>query len=436
MLALTFGVLFNHFSASAAGFTFTGSMNTARQGHTATLLPNGKVLVVGGQNSSGAWIPSAELYDPDTGTWTFTGSPNTNRVIHTATLLPNGKVLVAGFYNSSELYDPATETWTYTGTVVIPTGSPGPAATLLLNGKVLSAGGTGSTTANAELYDPATGAWTLTGSEGYTRRNHTVTLLANGQVLVAGTQPWALGSVPPAAALYDPATGQWMSTGVPNLNLALHTATLLPDGRVLVTGGIGTGLNSGATNSVTAYDPASGTWTAKNFMATKRSRHTATLLPNGQVLVVGGYDGASATASAELYNPATGTWSATGGLNTARMNHTATLLPNGKVLVAGGYSGTSSTNVISRAELYDATDWTATPIVLTNTEQQPGGAFQFTFPGNPNGTNTVLATTNVALPVTDWTPLGSVGEIEPGLYWFTDSQATNYPYRFYQVRSP
>ena len=90
-------------------------MSTARDAHTATLLPNGKVLVAGGYNSTSGYLSSAELYDPASGTWTATGSLSTARGYHTATLLPNGKVLVAGGYNSTsgylssaELYDPAT----------------------------------------------------------------------------------------------------------------------------------------------------------------------------------------------------------------------------------------------------------------------------------------------------------------------------------------
>ena len=110
---------------------------------------------------------------------------------------------------------------------------------------------------------------------------------------------------------------------------------MLPNGKVLVAGGYD---GSGSLASAELYDPASGTWTATGSLATARYAHTATLLPNGKVLVAGGYDGSGILASAELYDPASGTWTATGSLATARDDHTATLLPNGKVLVAGGYS--------------------------------------------------------------------------------------------------
>jgi hypothetical protein len=199
-------------------FTYTGSMNTARTDHTATLLPNGKVLVVGGNSNSGIASSSAELYDSASGTWTATGSLNTGRQFHTATLLPNGKVLVAaGIDNSglaissAELYDPASGTWSATGS--LNTARYWHTATLLPNGKVLVAAGFGSGgvyLTSAELYDPASGTWSATGSLNNGRLYHKATLFANGNVLVAGglitalfwparnctTQPVALGASP------------------------------------------------------------------------------------------------------------------------------------------------------------------------------------------------------------------------------------------------
>src|SRR5438093_8655597 len=130
--------------------------------------------------------------------------------------------------------------------------------------------------------------------------------------------------------LIDPS---WVPTGNLVTARTRHTATLLPNGKVLVAGGN----NGPALSSAELYDPASGTWTATGSLGTARERPTATLLPNGKVLVAGrAADDTNDFKSAELYDPATGTWTATGSMATGRAYHTATLLANGKVLVAGG----------------------------------------------------------------------------------------------------
>ncbi|MGA7273695.1 MAG: kelch repeat-containing protein, partial [Candidatus Udaeobacter sp.] len=139
------------------------------------------------------------------------------------------------------------------------------------------------------------------------------------------------GSIPSLPVVNAPFT--FGNTGSLTTAREQHTATLLPNGQVLVAGGEGT---SGYLSSAELYDPASGTWTATGSLTTARDLHTATLLPNGQVLVAGGIGTSVDLSSAELYDPASGTWTATGSLTTARFEHTATLLPNGKVLVAGG----------------------------------------------------------------------------------------------------
>jgi N-acetylneuraminic acid mutarotase len=172
----------------------------------------------------------------------------------------------------------------------------------------------------------------------------TATLLPNGLVLVTGG--YGSGGVLASAELYNPATGTWTTTGSLNAAREVHTATLLPNGLVLVAGGMGTSYQLIA--SAELYNPATGQWTTTGSMNNARFMYTATLLPNGLVLVAGGPSPSyysPPTTSAELYNPANGTWAVTASLNTAREFHTATLLPNGSLLVVGGGSS-------ARAELY------------------------------------------------------------------------------------
>ena len=199
----------------------------------------------------------------------------------------------------------------------------------------------------AHLYDPSTGVWTTAGSLTTGRISHTATLLPNGKVLVAGGMNTS--TVLNSTELYDPDSG-WTATIVLNTARRLHTATLLTNGKVLVAGGSDdTSLNPNGINSAELYDPATGFWTNTTSLATGREEHTATLLANGKVLVAGGYDKTDGyLTSAELYNPATGGWSSAGTLTAffSRLGHTATLMPNGQVLLAGGDS-------LATAELYN-----------------------------------------------------------------------------------
>ena len=351
------------------GFETTGNLAHARAHHTATLLPNGKVLVAGGDNGAGNTFTSAELYDPASGIWTATGSLHKDRSDHTATLLSDGRVLVVGgrkfFYalTEAELYDPATGIWTPTGSLAIRRRNH--TATLLTDGKVLVAGGSqespsGSgdySVGSAELYDPATGTWTATGNLVTARDGHTATLLPSGKVLVAGGQGSAFfySTALSSAELYDPASGTWTSTGDMATARGFHTATLLPGDKVLVAGGYSNGFNRHLT-SAEVYNSAAATWTFAGTMVAAHAEHTATLLPDNKVLVAGGFGGAGypnggTLRTAGQYNR--GTWMITGSLLTARENHTATLLPNGTVLVAGGLNREgNSPNYLASAELY------------------------------------------------------------------------------------
>ena len=278
-------------SAQTVGlsWSYTGNLISSDDAGTMTLLPNGKVLIVG---------RNAELYDPTTGTWSSTGSLNTERGAHTATLLPNGKVLVAGGEDSS--FNPST---------------------------------------SAELYDPASGSWTTTGSLNTARQLHTATLLPNGNVLVAAGYNSNNGYTFASAELYDLASGTWTPTGSLNTARVLHTATLLPNGMVLVAGG------QGAPASAELYDPASGTWTITGSLTYGRYSHMATLLPDGMVLVAGGVvPGIDfVLASAELYNSAPPSY--LGNISTRGFVQT------GDNVMIGGFivQGTEPKRVIIRA---------------------------------------------------------------------------------------
>jgi len=378
-------LLANPCAATPFEWSLTGSLNTGRVFHTATLLPSGKVLVAGGWDSNSVRVAMAELYDPATGSWSVTGSMNIPRIWHSATLLPNGLVLVAGGSSTAgsevtaELYDPATGTWSFTGNLNMARAIHSSA--LLSNGKVLVAGGSGLK--SAELYDPATGTWSTTGT---LNEKHVaglipvpLTVLTSGKALIEG----GIGGHSEStgiAELYDPDTGLWSLTGSLNTAREEQTATLLPNGMVLVAGGYNTDLTTIA--SAELYDPATSVWTATGSMVQDRNRHTATLLSNGLVLVAGGvgqFDGF--LTEAELYDPTTGIWTVTGSMNDARADYPATLLPSGLVLVAAG----GVPNAVNSAELYDPGIATATQVSGRGTIDGQGDQASFNFHASESG---------------------------------------------------
>ena len=317
-----------------------------RGGYTATLLANGKVLIAGGFGDRGNGVvnlDSAELFDPATGHFTATGNLTIARSRHTAVLLPNGKVLLAGGetngnpdwkkVHSAEIYDPASGTFSSTGSFKINTINC--SATLLANGKVLFIGQkqNESEDSTAEIYYPASGRFTATGKPVNTWCGSTTTLLSNGEVLVVGDD---------GAALYDPSRGRFTATGPMLTHRSSPAAALLQNGKVLVTGGI-----SGPDLVVSAelYDPATGTFSRTGDVKTARWGHSSFLLPTGKVLIARGYwIDPMIYPSLELYDPGTGEFSSAGRFSEC-YECRAIQLKDGKVLFLGKGS----------AEIYDPT---------------------------------------------------------------------------------
>lgn len=392
--------------AEDPAFTLTGSMTAARTGHTATLLQNGKVLIVGGA-TNGLIYSSAELYDPITGTFSATGSMSKARWGHTATLLHNGKVLITGGSDNAslllaeaELYEPTTGNFTQIGSMNTARGRH--AATLLDNGKVLITGGdSGSsmTTDTAELYDPDTGAFSATGNLVITRAQHRAILLPNGKALIVGGGNWTGERVLTSAELYDPATETFTQTGSMSTGRYAFAAIRLLDGKVLVAGGY-------KVSNAEIYDPETGLFSPTGSMNRARSSLAATLLPNGKALILGGVDAYSQSvlASTEIYDPATGDFSTAVDMNEARYDSSATLMQNGKVLVAGGADWQ---NIWATAELYS--DSTTVPNHTITFIEGTGGTISGskiqTVPDGGSSTP-VQAVPNNGYALANWTGTG------------------------------
>jgi hypothetical protein len=301
-------------------FTPAGSLNEARYGFTATLLADGRVLVVGGgtnphASSPPAEFPTAEIWDPATASFSAAGSLADGRVGHRGILLADGRVLVVGGrrndpgnqqeIRSAEIWDPRTESFSGAGQ--------GPAGSLelfLIDGQVLAVGTpiTGGFSMGVQLWDPSEGSFSHIG-----RLLHSfgrATLLSDGRVLVVGGNRGGglEAHVFDPAEFYSSSAGQLIGQGE---NLDGFTATLLLDGRVLIVGG---GTEFGPALAAQVWDPATSSFNLTGQPAEGRGLHSATLLGDGRVLIVGGTtaDGSIGSATAEIWDPATGAFSPAG----------------------------------------------------------------------------------------------------------------------------
>lgn len=339
----------------------TAAMNVARYDGASVLLPGGVFLIAGGAGN-GAILDTIELYSPATNTFAAAASipmMNSLRANETATLLPNGKVLIAGgavvdlvtWTATTDIYDPAAGT--------IDSGPSmsfqreGATAVLLPNSLVLIAGGRDSTQtiAEADLYDPASNLIAAGPSMTVARYDCAAALLPNGQVLIAGGYANITQSTPISSTeIYNVASNTFtVGPTMSDARAAAH-ATLLPNGKVLIAGGTDA---ANVVNSTELYDPSSGSFSPGPNMSNPRKNHTQVLLANGKVLIADGYvdnTGKFTSASTDLYDPATNLITPGPAMNNSRGLASAALLPNGEVIVAGGVG--TSIGIQNTTDLY------------------------------------------------------------------------------------
>ena len=352
-------------AASAGTLAPTGSMHVPRAVHTATLLPDGRVLVAGGMQKNGVFEDTAELYDPASGRFESLPRLSSPRVGHSATLLSNGRVLIAGGSSgrhfeggrwmgevaaTAELFDPATRTFRSAGSMTTPRAHQ--AAVRLADGQVLLAGGYNGVVdalGSAEIYDPASGVFRPTGTLRTGRVPELAVLLKDGRVLIPGGSD-ASGSVLASAEVFDPKSGRFAAAGDMISARRKHGGALLASGRVLVVGGSDARDWTGQKAEAEIYDPVANLFAPAAPMALRRFKlgSAVAVLADGRVLVAGG------AAAPEVYDPSRGEFLAvSGSYGKPRYFAAATLLLDGRVLITGGYgTGTASEGPLSTTDAW------------------------------------------------------------------------------------
>jgi len=359
-----------------SGFLPTGTMAYARSTPLLARLPNGTYLVAGGVTANAQGQTPAEIFNLGTGSFTTLTGMTAGRDPLVSTPLGDGRVLfISGqvanggnaFYPStSETFDPRTLTFTATAQQMAESRTQ-PALALLHDGTVLVAGGEDMVLAmysgthpflsTAEIFYPGTGAFAQTpGSMTFYRGTAAAVTLYDGTVLVLGGELSRVDGKPVTAAnltadIYNPATGQFTESAGPlPTSFATPTLTLLSTGKVLVVSGSLDSWAAGYANSA-LYNPATRKFETAGSLLHNRWGHAATLLPNGKVMITGGYDQNGLVPTAELYDPGSNSFSSCGTLAYARAYPAAAMLWNGKVLVVGGAGSGNGSNPSATAEI-------------------------------------------------------------------------------------
>ncbi|AFL89937.1 Kelch motif protein [Terriglobus roseus DSM 18391] len=335
--------------------------------HTAELLPDGSVLLIGGWGT-GALHTRAERYLNGSAGVVPAGTMVTPRQGHASVSLADDKVLVTGGYDritsanlfrevfkTSEIYDPAQDR--FTAGPLMNRGRREHTMTLLADGRVLVVGGISqygpdfSSNTESEIYSPVTGRFDVGPSTKDGRWQHTATRLKDGRVLVVGGRPnncaatCSLDALK-TAEIFDPATNKWSSTGSLRISRSGHSAGVLDDGRVVIFGGMTNedqNIRTQQVAQVEVWDPATGKFTDFGTLHVGRTFHALVRLLDGRFLLANGYDEVEyPSATTEIFDPVTQI--ATNGPNTLsnRFRGTATLLSNGQVLITSGNDTTSS----------------------------------------------------------------------------------------------